>query len=106
MKTVCLSEKIRWHGQPNVFQKNAIRCSVEYDKETKHIELHFDLNMKRITRKRFVRLLTAHGLSPRGARGIAELFNKKGVTYTDGYRFIVKTMDEYMKMKQDEQKGA
>lgn len=63
---------------------------------TRHME------PKRMSRKRLVKLMMAHGMLPRSARSFAEMCTREGWPHFMTYDFVVDKMHEYIDMKNKE----
>lgn len=93
---VCLNPNIKWHGAPRVFVKDAIRFDIIFDKETGNMKIKFSAMLRKMSRKRLVKMLMAHGLLPMSAKRLAEACNRKGLTNAETYLFTIRRMNEFI----------
>lgn len=95
---VCLYPDIKWHGTPKVFKVKGFRVE-EYDGE---LIATVNVTLKRMSRKRLVKLMMAHGMMPRHARSLAETITKDGWPHVATYVFFIERMHEFIDMQNEQ----
>ena len=93
---VCLHPDIKWHGTPKVLRVDQLREAEGALIVTVHTE------PKKMSRKRLVKLMMAHGMMPRYARSFAEMSTKDGWPHVATYVFVIERMHEFIDMKNKE----
>lgn len=99
---VCLHPDIKWHGEPKVFKVKGFGVA-EVDGAL--IQM-VTVTLKRMSRKRLVKLMMAHGMMPRSARSFAEMCTKDGWPHVATYLFVVEKMHEFIDMKNEQGENA
>ena len=95
---VCLSPDIKWHGDPDVFRKDRFKVvGVEVNDGVASLTVRLEL--KRMSRKRLVKPMMAHGMGARHARSFAEMSTKDGWPHFATYKFVIEKMHEFIDMK-------
>ena len=95
---VCLQTDIKWHGTPRVFKVKG--CGVaEVDGA---LIATVNVTLKKMSRKRLVKLMMAHGMMPRDARSIAEMGTNDGWPHVATYVVVIESMHEFIDMKNKE----
>ena len=89
---VCLHPDIKWHGTPRVFKVKGFGVA-EVDGA---LIATVNVTLKRMSRKRLVKLMMAHGMMPRNARSFAEMFTKDGWPHVATYVFVIERMHEFI----------
>lgn len=95
---VCLHPDIKWHGEPNVFKVKGFSVE-EVDGA---LIATVNVTLKRMSRKRLVKLMMAHGMMPRNARRLAEMSTKDGWPHVATYVFVIERMHEFINMKNEQ----
>lgn len=95
---VCLNPDIKWHGVPLV-QKLQSGSGVRVEKADGKLIVMVTVEMKRMSRKRLVKLMMAHGMMARNARSFAEMCTRDGWPHFATYKFVVEKMHEFIDMK-------
>ena len=99
---VCLHPDIKWHGTPKVFKVKGFGVA-EVDGA---LIATVTVTLKKMSRKRLVKLMMAHGMMPRYARSFAEMSTKDGWPHVATYAFVIERMHEYIDMKIKQWEGA
>lgn len=95
---VCLHPDIKWHGVPKV-QKLERGSGVRVEKVDGALIVTVTVGPKRMSRKRLVKLLMAHGMMARSARSFAEMRTRDGWPHFVTYKFVVEKMHEFIDVK-------
>lgn len=95
---VCLHPDIKWHGEPNVLRADRIKV-VRFEKIDGVAAVTVQFEPKRMSRKRLVKLMMAHGMMPRFAKSFAEKSTKDGWPHVATYAFVIERMHEFIDMK-------
>lgn len=95
---VCLDQDIKWHGAPRNIRKDTISIKHSLKKEEDDLVAIVSITAKprRVTRKRLIKLLMAHGMEARGAREVVDELGKDGVPNASIYAFVVESMKEFI----------
>ena len=92
---VCLHPDIKWHGTPKVLRMDQLRrTSVKEVENAVIVTVH--TVPKKMSRKRLVKLMMAHGMMPRNARSFAEMCTKDGWPHVATYVFVIERMHEFI----------
>ena len=102
---VCLSPDIKWHGVPDVCRVDSFKV-VGFEKIDGVAAVTVRFEPKRMSRKRLVRLMMAHGMMARNARSFAEMCTKDGWPHFATYKFVVERMHEFIDMKNKQGESA
>ena len=102
---VCLHPDIKWHGVPKV-QKLKSGNGVKVEKADGGLIVTITVEPKRMSRKRLVKLMMAHGMMPRSARSFADMCTKDGWPHFATYKFIVEKMHEFIDMENKQGENA
>ena len=102
---VCLHPDIKWHGTPKVFRMDRLRTAgVKVVDDALIVTVHTE--PKKMSRKRLVKLMMAHGMMPRCARSFAETSTKDGWPHIATYAFVIERMHEFIDMKNKQGESA
>lgn len=102
---VCLHPDIKWHGTPKVLRMDQLRrTSVKEVENAVIVTVH--TVPKKMSRKRLVKLMMAHGMMPRNARSFAETSTKDGWPHVATYVFVIERMHEFIDMQNKQGENA
>lgn len=95
---VCLHPDIKWHGEPDIFRADIFKV-VGFEKIDGVAAVTVRVEPKRMSGKRLVKLMMAHGMGARNARSFAEMCTRDGWPHFATYKFVVEKMHEFIDMK-------
>lgn len=99
---VCLHPDIKWHGTPKVFKVKGFGVAEVDGAPIATVTV----TLKKMSRKRLVKLMMAHGMMPRYARSFAETSTKDGWPHVATYVFVIERMHEFIDMKNKQGESA
>ena len=100
---VCLHPDIKWHGTPKAFKLDDHE-PIKVEEIDGKLIVTVRTKPKRMSRKRLIKLLMAHGMMARNARSFAEMCTRDGWPHFATYMFVIEKMHEFIDMKN--KKGA
>lgn len=99
---VCLHPDIKWHGTPKVFKVKGFSVA-EADGA---LIATVNVKLKKMSRKRLVKLMMAHGMMPRLAKRFADMRTKDGWPHVATYVFVIERMHEFIDMQNEQGESA
>ena len=102
---VCLHPDIKWHGTPKVMRADGYR-GIKVEDVDGTLIVTVSMVPKKMSRKRLVKLMMAHGMMPRFARSFAEMSTKDGWPHAATYAFVIERMHEFIDMKNKQGESA
>lgn len=102
---VCLHPDIKWHGTPKVMRVDGYR-GIKVEDVDGALVATVTVTLKKMSRKRLVKLMMAHGMMPRYARSFAEMSTKDGWPHVATYVFVIERMHEFIDMQNKQGESA
>ena len=98
--TRVMNPKIEWHGSPQ-FMKIEVEV-VDVDVERKQIAIKAKPKFRKISRKRFERIMMALGISARSARKIADESLRCNLEYKEALKVLMFALNEEDEPEEEE----